>query len=222
MRRYTSIIESVPSHRNPDAKSYCIGLKETAEGNVVLYRDHIKELDRIEALYERRITELTKQNLLTGIKLTAKPHFNNLQEISDNLRQAFGTTNYKPSVAPVEVVEDKVIDMSAFVGTGVLIRGGRTRAIRPIDKITIEGQFYHNGLNFNDCEALMNYRHAWSGGDKCPIPEGFKLRIHYRSSGYAFFAGDEYCNDKKWIYKAKDSDIIAFEILGVADGYKLD
>jgi len=73
---------------------------------------------------------------------------------------------------------------------------------------------------YGQCQPRRNHKHAWQGGE-CPLPEGFEVKVWYRD--------DSRCTDtlmnsgvyKKtgWVHKIYGRDIIAFEVLGLADGY---
>ena len=66
------------------------------------------------------------------------------------------------------------------------------------------------------CRPRMNHIHAWQGGD-CPLPDGFMVKVCMRDDSVR---GDMCSHfNWKWSYKAAGSDIIAFEVLGLADGY---
>ena len=69
---------------------------------------------------------------------------------------------------------------------------------------------------YSFCRPRMNHKHAWDGGD-CPLPEGFKVKVCMRDNSVR---GDMCSHfNWKWSYKAAGSDIIQFEVLGLADGY---
>ena len=69
---------------------------------------------------------------------------------------------------------------------------------------------------WDKCRPRMNHKHAWDGGD-CPLPEGFKVKVCMRDNSVR---GDMCSHfNWKWSYKAAGSDIIQFEVLGLADGY---
>lgn len=67
------------------------------------------------------------------------------------------------------------------------------------------------------CRPRMNRWHSWQGGD-CPVPEGFIGDILLRN-------GVQSKNKKlccwKWVHSGNYSDIIAFRVTGLADGYCL-
>lgn len=70
------------------------------------------------------------------------------------------------------------------------------------------------------CRPRLNHIHAWQGGD-CPLPFNTMVRIHYRdyvraNESYVKRAGDCYWEHRK---EPHGLDIIAFEVIGLADGY---
>jgi hypothetical protein len=67
------------------------------------------------------------------------------------------------------------------------------------------------------CQPRMNHIHAWQGGE-CPLPEGFRVKVWWRS-GEEGDAGDAFHLDLRWSNEKRQSDIIQFEVLGLADGY---
>ena len=72
-------------------------------------------------------------------------------------------------------------------------------------------------LSYNKCRPRMNHIHAWQGGE-CPLPEGFKVKVWYRD-GSTGDAGDADKLKLRWSCEAVNSDVIQFEVLGLADGY---
>tara|TARA_R110000868_G_scaffold61189_14_gene186093 strand:- start:2119 stop:2343 length:225 start_codon:yes stop_codon:yes gene_type:complete len=67
----------------------------------------------------------------------------------------------------------------------------------------------------------MNHIHVWQGGD-CPLPEGFRVKVWYRGVGKTVVVTEFTKVD--WLHKdfptlATIYNIIAFEVLGLADGY---
>ena len=68
-----------------------------------------------------------------------------------------------------------------------------------------------------ECKPRMSHIHAWQGGD-CPLPEGFRVKVWWRSGGEGD-AGDAFHLDLRWSNEKRQSDIIQFEVLGLADGY---
>ena len=68
-----------------------------------------------------------------------------------------------------------------------------------------------------ECRPRMNHIHAWQGGE-CPLPEGFRVKFWWRS-GEEGDVGDAFYLGLRWSNEKRESDIIQFEVLGLADGY---
>tara|TARA_R110002153_G_scaffold174171_1_gene327345 strand:- start:166 stop:711 length:546 start_codon:yes stop_codon:yes gene_type:complete len=72
-----------------------------------------------------------------------------------------------------------------------------------------------DGDTWESCQPRMNHIHAWQGGE-CPLPEGFRVQVWWRGGLFEVRQGDLF----QWgIQKNSSRDIIAFEVLGLADGY---
>tara|TARA_R110002126_G_scaffold281182_1_gene428879 strand:+ start:39 stop:560 length:522 start_codon:yes stop_codon:yes gene_type:complete len=71
------------------------------------------------------------------------------------------------------------------------------------------------GYTWKYCRPRMNHIHAWQGGE-CPLPEGFMVMLTLRE-------GTKITHSSKtkltWEHDCGYVDIIAFEVLGLADGY---
>jgi len=69
---------------------------------------------------------------------------------------------------------------------------------------------------FENCQPRMSpHVHYWGGGYKCPVPEGFEMRLHLRE-GESWISGAT-----RWIHTGQGGDIIGIEVISVADGYTL-
>jgi len=73
-----------------------------------------------------------------------------------------------------------------------------------------------DGTAYRYCRPRMNHTMFHNGGE-CPLPKGFKLRIYFRGSAVL----DKHLYlDRKWLHTDTHfSDVIGYEILGLADGY---
>lgn len=65
------------------------------------------------------------------------------------------------------------------------------------------------------CRPRMNHIHAWRGGD-CPLPEGFYGFIYLRNGERTPLG-----KGLRWIQTNGPTDIIAFEVTGIAEGWEL-
>jgi hypothetical protein len=117
----------------------------------------------------------------------------------------------------------KVIDLTPLIGSGILCEfedDGDT-AISPLASIILSSPYPFTGNQglYIHCSPLMSpYIHYWRGeSDKCPIPEGFEVVLHFRN-------GDPHeCNGGRysWNHKLRNSDIIGIEFIAVKEGYTL-
>ena len=75
----------------------------------------------------------------------------------------------------------------------------------------------YNNAKFEQCRPRMNHIHAWQGG-ACPLPEGFRVKVWLRDGGQKPM--ETIVNYLTWSHDVSHwRDIIAFEVLGLADGY---
>ena len=126
----------------------------------------------------------------------------------------------------------KVIDLSVLIESGIDCEfddRGNTSAIAKLETITTShtGEPYYindKGLYWGRCTPRMNHKHAWQGG-ACPLPEGFEVKVWLRDDKkLPFIAKVERVTWEHRLNTVLDSiytgyDIIAFEVLGLADGY---
>ena len=67
------------------------------------------------------------------------------------------------------------------------------------------------------CRPRMNHWHSWKGGE-CPFPEGFEFEVRLRDEEVTSSWG-------RWLYDPEGElehyDIIAFRIIGTAEGWEL-
>ena len=76
--------------------------------------------------------------------------------------------------------------------------------------------------SFFSCRVRENHWHSWTGGE-CPLPEGLKIEVLLRSGatgiknvGSLNLQWEHYHCDLQTCL----TDIIAFKVLGVADGWE--
>ena len=117
----------------------------------------------------------------------------------------------------------KVIDLSVLIESGIdcefkdsdetgLLISKLSRQSGPSEEYR-----YYDGedTSWNECQPRMNHIHAWQGGE-CPLPEGFMANTFM--SDTASYLGVLATNED-WSHGNHSADIIAFEVLGLADGY---
>ena len=115
----------------------------------------------------------------------------------------------------------KVIDLSVLIDSQIdcefsdesefLCMNTRIANLRVVDR----GPSWYASNSPNQylyCRPRMNHKHAWLGGE-CPLPEGFRIKVWFRSFGHAVVT------TPSRLYWGANSETIAFEVLGVADGY---
>ena len=125
----------------------------------------------------------------------------------------------------------KVIDLSVLIGSRIdcEFTDNCWQAHSYIDILTdIECNAVHPyttddvDISYNKCRPRMNHIHAWQG-DECPLPEGFMVKVWYRngiSSMCNHIKDHNKATNLRWSTCASfKEEIIAFEVLGLADGY---
>ena len=141
------------------------------------------------------------------------------------LVKAIGSSNAKWRIKPTK----KVIDLSVLIESGIdcEFSDEESFGLNFLGTLTDqEGRDYHKySGNSGDgfvryakyCRPRMNHIHAWQGGE-CPLPEGFRVKVWFRN-GKEGDAGGAFHLNLRWSHEKWESDIIAFEVLGLADGY---
>ena len=127
--------------------------------------------------------------------------------------------------------ELNTIDMSVLVGSNVDCEFGDKKRIGKLEVIYEGKGFIYQCSSINGRHATCRPRmtphvHAWMGGE-CPLPEGFRIKVYARNGAIKEYTTGENPGDFHWKH-ADDLgtrwarwDIIAFEVIGVADGWKL-
>ncbi len=117
-----------------------------------------------------------------------------------------------------EPTEDKVIDMSHFIDSGLMMRfRDRSNISTTYDYLKeIRGNLYFNyrDVDFRCCQPLVNRPYAsMEGWDKSPIPEGYVIEYKkFKSSMVIRYEADY--NELDW------SEIGMFRITAIKDGFK--
>ena len=127
----------------------------------------------------------------------------------------------------------KVIDLSVLIESGIDCEfnddiGDRTTIGKLLEINEYHFYPYTTGNSradeYEQCQPRMNHKHAWQGGE-CPLPEGFRVKVWLRDDKKPkpFIAKVERVTWEHRLNTVLDSntgyDIIAFEVLGLADGY---
>tara|TARA_R110000796_G_scaffold205875_1_gene322250 strand:- start:174 stop:740 length:567 start_codon:yes stop_codon:yes gene_type:complete len=120
----------------------------------------------------------------------------------------------------------KVIDLSVLIDSQIDCEfrddiGDRTTIGKLLEINEYDSYPYTTGNSrvdaYEQCQPRMNHKHAWQGGE-CPLPEGFLVRVWRRDVAIED-KGQFAAEHLHWTNYTHEDDIIAFEVLGVADGY---
>jgi hypothetical protein len=141
-------------------------------------------------------------------------------------RTEWKTTNCGPT--PLSSPNDwrikpakKIIDLSVLIESGIDCELWDDSAARTnIGKLTIITDcptYPYETTSSSDevysrCRPRHDHIHAWQGGG-CPLPEGFRVKVWFRSGG------DAIVTTPSRLYWGSNSETMAFEVLGLADGY---
>ena len=130
----------------------------------------------------------------------------------------------------------KVIDLSVLIESGIDCefkdKGAKNWHVGKACKGLYQESLYgtKSGDFFEQCKPRMNHIHAWRGGE-CPLPEGFEVLVVRRDESQSGVMNVESVNwnhvDRRprhicegmSVSNSGGADIMAFEVLGVADGY---
>jgi hypothetical protein len=120
----------------------------------------------------------------------------------------------------------KVIDLSVLIGSGIDCEfrddiGERTNIGKLLEIMNADLHMYpyitgnSPDKYYAQCQPRIHHKHAWQGGE-CPLPEGFEVKVWLRSGGHT--KNIRLVSELIWSHNNISSDIIAFEVLGLADG----
>ena len=118
----------------------------------------------------------------------------------------------------------KVIDLSVLIDSQIdcefydeLVFDEEQLRISFLTSIDCSRYPYSLGCDvYRFCRPRMNHIHSWQG-DKCPLPEGFMVKVWWRDKQHPPEVRE--ASENYWELYNEESDIIAFEVLGLADGY---
>ena len=125
----------------------------------------------------------------------------------------------------------KPVDLSVLIESGIDCEFSKDEAFEyfHIDKLSALGETHSDNYpsfirsrtmtRMLCCRPRMNHLHAWAGGQR-PLPEGVKVKVYLRDDtstmGDALhMEWDHMKGGSRFSY----SDIIAFEVLGLAPGF---
>jgi len=120
----------------------------------------------------------------------------------------------------------KIIDMAHFIESGIDMEfwddaSDSYTNISILDSINVglNYAFVSKISRYKHCRPRMNHKMLHDGGE-CPLPEGFRVVVYFRNAPN----GEEVqSHSMDWSHKVnmRDgySDIIGYEVLGLADGW---
>lgn len=142
---------------------------------------------------------------------------------------AWGSTKHSPSLVSDPAMwrikpKKKVVDLSVLIKSGIDCtfwddeeEYSETRKLSHI----LYGSTYvdHQDTIWEAVRPRMNHVHAWQGGE-CPLPEGLLVRVYFRNANNKVGLATDFKD--LWYLNAAldDNDIIAFEVLGLAEGWQ--
>ena len=146
-----------------------------------------------------------------------------MQNYADYVAKAV-LSNIKPDLAhwyaEWHKTAKKVIDLSVLIDSQIDCEfkpNGGQWYVGKLKEILASGLYEDRLSNiWEQCQPRMNHIHAWQGGE-CPLPEGFRVKVWFRNTLYA--PADRPATSIRWCHDGDLYDIIAFEVLGLADGY---
>ena len=126
--------------------------------------------------------------------------------------------------------ELKVIDLSPLIGSGLDCEFWQNswddRCTGNLGSIEIQKYPYELAPIrwFKNCQPRMStpanpYIHYWRGGQECPVPEGFEVRLHLRDGSNHLDKVD--ASEWRWSRIECPSDIIGIEFIAVKDTHTL-
>ena len=116
--------------------------------------------------------------------------------------------------------ELKPVDLSVLIESGIDCEMTRSTD-ESITVITKLDEIYdsHTYLSiendvYGTCHPRHYHWHSWQGG-KCPLPKGFEVEVLLRNGNSMTRNLKSY----QWSHTGYDTDIIAFKVIGLEDGY---
>ena len=120
----------------------------------------------------------------------------------------------------------KIIDLLKMVGSDIdcEFASMSNNFYRWASKLKEINDYYVSeaGAGYHCCRIRENHWHSWQGGE-CPLPEGLYIEVIFRNGEEGDTEG--YYNSGwniNWHHQSGTYDIIAFKVIGVADGWKYE
>ena len=152
---------------------------------------------------------------------TAKELPDFYQKVADGVEAEYRNCLNKQRIKPAK----KVIDLSVLIDSQIDCEfrddiGERTTIgkLLGITNADLDLYPYTTGnsadKHYGQCQPRIHHIHAWQGGE-CPLPEGFEVKVWLRGDTLP-----KICVRLDWVLQKHSSkDIIAFEVIGIANGY---
>jgi hypothetical protein len=149
--------------------------------------------------------------------INSKKYPQRMVSIDETIRLAREIFDDKPMLKPVDLSVLIVSGIDCEFSTNINFTPG-TIMVNKLESFSPETRYVHSGWNAPYCRPRMTpFIHASPNGfDSCPLPEGLKIKIYFRDGK----ASTVYIlRDHRTFRFDSDHDIIAFEVLGLADGF---
>lgn len=131
--------------------------------------------------------------------------------------------------------EKKIIDLSTCVGSDIDMEFADSINVNDLgfcltdtlneDNTQLKGLYISKRelRGFEQCRVRQDHWHSWQGGE-CPLPDGLAIEIRTREKSTTSYNAKSYNMSAwgwKWNHPKRDNsgDIIAFKVLGPADGW---
>jgi len=149
------------------------------------------------------------------------------ESMGEAMTPSYGSDTDRWRVKPA----NKIIDISHFIESGIdceFSNNGGTWGVGTLVAMVDPSKGYPERIYMKDyvdrhtrpyryCRPRMNHKMFHDSGE-CPLPEGFRVKVWFREGNACI--GD--CEDFRWGYGNLMTDIIGYEILGLADGYSYE
>ena len=133
--------------------------------------------------------------------------------------------NHGKSISEQLEPEVKKVDMSKFIDSDVLMEffGNEILPNKKYDFLVSRNRGFNSYIDMDgepwlNCQPKLNYVNAWLGGGGNPLPKGLWCKVYFVTGGYSEILSDD-IPANYWSSNSVGTTILAFEILGLADGW---
>jgi len=122
--------------------------------------------------------------------------------------------------SPAKVLDLGVLCMSKidceFLDSNTIT--SKILALGKLEHVSCKGLYKkYQGLNYHRCKPRMSpHIHFWGGSVTCPVPHGTEVKAYKRDGQTLQRIGSSLI----WTDKGEGQDIVGFEVMGLAKGYK--